>query len=123
MARHWLSQRWLIGGLLVAIGFFLLLMTMGLIERVSIWRFWPLLLVAGGISRLMTRRYAEGFWLLALGVWCQVSLLRVGNFGFGDTWPVLLIAFGIYLIWNAAEKEARRRRLEQRDPSSTEHSS
>lgn len=112
-SHRWHSQRWFVGGLVVAIGVLLLLMNIGLIERFSIWRFWPLILIAAGISRFLTNKRADGFWLLALGVWFQVSLLHLWDLGFGDTWPAILIAFGIYLIWHSAEKESWRRRVDQ----------
>lgn len=111
---QWHSQRWLVGAVLIAIGALLLLMNIGLIERFSLWRFWPLILIAAGISRLMASKRAEGFWLLTLGLWFQISLLHLWGLSFGETWPAILIAFGVFLIWDAAEKQARQRNLHQK---------
>lgn len=119
-AQGWRSRRWLIGGFLVAFGFLLLFMNMGVIARFPVWRFWPLVFIAAGIDRIFTtRQRATGFWLVVLGLWLQVSLLRVWGLHFGDTWPVMLIGFGIYLIWQSAEREAGRRMTKRTAESSS----
>ncbi len=111
--QRYFSRRYLVGGILVLAGVLLLLMNIGIIAHFSLWKFFPLLIIAGGISRLLEPyRRAEGFWLLALGLWLQASILQVGGLTFGDTWPAVLVAFGIFLIWQSAEHDARRRRIE-----------
>lgn len=104
-ATRWHSRRWWIGGFLVTFGLLLLLMNIGIIERFPVWRFWPLVLIAAGVVRLFTpHQRATGFWLVVLGLWLQVSFLRLWGLHFGDTWPLMLIGFGLYLIWQSAER-------------------
>jgi hypothetical protein len=112
--NRYFSRRFLIGGILILGGVLLFLMNIGIIARFPIWKFFPLLIIAGGISRLVVPyERAQGFWFLILGIWLQVSMLRLGGLTFGETWPAVLVAFGIFLIWQAAERDARRRRAEE----------
>lgn len=108
------NVRWLLGGALIALGMLILLMNVGVLERFSVWRFWPLLLIVAGIARFVqSDKKSEGFWFVALGVWLQVSLLRLWDLSFGETWPAIVIALGIFIMWESLEREARRRKAEQ----------
>lgn len=94
-------------------------------------RLWPLLLIALGLGRLVappTPRIAacdvrggvagidrglelrgfhgrRGGWLIVIGVWLLLDQLRILRAG--DTWPLLLVAFGAATVWKATA--ARRR--------------
>ena len=110
--RHWLRGRWIIGGALIIIGVFFLLMNVGIVERFPIWKFWPIILIALGINKVVQPFHrAEGFWLMAIGVWLQVSFLRLWELGFLDTWPAVLIALGIFWMWESLEKDSRKRKI------------
>lgn len=112
--HRYFSRRWMVGTILILVGLLLFLMNLGMIERFPIWKFFPLLLIAAGISRMLeSYRRAEGFWFLALGIWLQASFLRLGGLSFRDTWPAVLIAFGVYLIWQSAERASRARAKQQ----------
>jgi hypothetical protein len=92
-----------IGGTLVIVGILLILMNVDLIPTVSLWNFWPVILIALGAGKIAfgvepTERRG-GFWLLVIGCWLEVSILHLFNLDFRDTWPMLLIAWGIGLIW------------------------
>lgn len=115
---------WIIGGAFILLGMLFLLMNIGVIDRFPVWKFWPLILIVLGIAR-MTQPYkrADGFWLLALGAWLQVSFLRLWGLGFGDTWPFLLIALGIFWMWGAVEKQAMRKQAEEVISQSSSQSS
>lgn len=113
-SHRWLNGRWIIGGALIALGILFLLMNVGVIDKVpiwNIWKYWPVVLIAMGVNKLFTPyNRAEGFWLLSLGVWFQVSLMHLWGFGFHDTWPGILIALGIFWMWGALERESRRKK-------------
>lgn len=120
-SHRWDGGRLFIGGLLIALGLVFLLMNLEVIGRFSIWRFWPLILVAIGINKLFQPFHrAEGFWLLALGIWMQWNVLDLLGYSWGDTWPAALILLGIYWMWESFEKEARRKSFRQPDTSLTE---
>ena len=114
------NGRWIVGGALMIIGVLLLLMNIGTIERFHIWKFTPLILVVLGIHKMMQPYHrAEGFWLFGLGVWLEVSLLRVFDVGFYYTWPAVLILLGIFWMWQSIERDARRKNAEAQLHSTT----
>ena len=120
-SHRWGSGRLFVGGLLIALGLVFLLMNLDIIERFPIWRFWPLILVAIGINKLLQPFHrSEGFWLLALGLWMQWNVLKLFGYSWGDTWPAALILLGIYWMWESFEKEARRKRYQQPHSSVTD---
>lgn len=111
------------GLVLVLVGTVLLLDHMGLLEAQQLWKFWPMLLIVGGIVNfLQGGRRAWGAVLLTLGVLFQLDTLGVAHFRWADLWPLALIFAGIFIIWGTLEA---RRALEQTgnagggDPRST----
>jgi len=115
-SHRWLNGRWIVGGALILLGILILLMNIGMMERFPIWKFWPVILMVIGINKFFEPyKRAEGFWLFGLGVWLQWSVLRLYDYGFGDTWPVVVILFGIYQIWEAFERDARKKQLQHTD--------
>jgi hypothetical protein len=50
----------------------------------------------------------HGFWLITIGVWLLISFFEVFGLGFGETWPLLLIAAGISSVWQATSNEPHR---------------
>lgn len=110
---HSVSGRWVIGGVLISLGLLFLLMNVGIVERFHFWEFWPVVLMIIGINKFLQPYHrAEGFWMIALGVWFLVWTLNLGGLGFGDTWPAVLIALGIYWMWESFEKESRRQKIQ-----------
>jgi hypothetical protein len=90
-----------IGITLVALGGVLTAMNFDVLEPVSIVRFWPMILVVLGILGLTKPnpgKPLEGYWLLVIGLWLQVSLLELWGLGFRETWPMLVIAWGVSLL-------------------------
>lgn len=111
-----ISSRWIIGGVLIAIGILFLLMNIGLIDRFHFWEFWPVVFIVVGITKMLhPGNRALGFWFFALGVWMQISTLRLWGFGWNDSWPLIIIAVGIFWIWNALEKDSLRKTTNNSD--------
>jgi len=94
----------LMGTLIILIGVLFLLQNMNVIYVDRIGRFWPVLLIAFGVSRIVERRFRwslfGGIGFIVVGV-----LLLLGNLGYiaGNTWnyiwPVLLIAWGLQMLF------------------------
>jgi hypothetical protein len=68
----------------------------------SVWQFWPLVLVAMGVSRFLdpapSARRVGSFTLL-LVIWLlanSTELLR-----WRDSWPLVLVVMGLDAIWKA----------------------
>jgi predicted membrane protein len=92
------------GGVICAVGLILLLDHMGYISADRLWRFWPLLLIAAGASRLASPgRRAWGVMLIAIGALLQLDNLGLLRFRWTDLWPLVIICVGLMMIWNAIE--------------------
>jgi hypothetical protein len=64
--------------------------------------FWPILLVGWGVGKVLgaaspAERHS-GVWLLAVGLWFALNELTI--FDYHDTWPLLVVAVGILIIWD-----------------------
>jgi len=100
-------RRHLFSGLVfVAIGAVFLLGNMGILDVDRILRFWPVILIAAGMFKILEsgNDYAESsgiFWVVIGGLFLlgNLGILRVA---FRDLWPVVLIGIGALLLWRSA---------------------
>ncbi len=104
------SQGSLVTGiLLLVVGFVLMMQNFDLIYIGSIWSFWPFILVIAGIVKLLyagdARTFGAGLWLIFLGVWLYVSIQHVYGLDFGSTWPALIIAWGLSIVWKSFARQ------------------
>jgi hypothetical protein len=110
------SGRWLIGGALISLGIMLVLMNIGVVDRVPIWKYWPVIFIVIGLNKMLQPyNRAEGFWWVAFGLWFLVNTLEVWGLTWGDTWPAMLIILGVTWMWQSFERETlKRKRSEQK---------
>jgi predicted membrane protein len=96
------------GAIVVAVGCLLLLDNLGIVRFHDIWQYWPVLLVAWGVSHIVDSRTPSGWiWggIIALvGAFLLLDTLDIIVFNFAVVWPVLLIAFGISVLVRALER-------------------
>lgn len=96
------SGRLIVGGVLLALGAALLAAELGIVLPVRIWRWWPIVPLALGVSRLAfstdPARRRGGFWLVVLGIWGGVCMLGLFGLGWGSSWPIWLIAIGLRIV-------------------------
>jgi predicted membrane protein len=96
------------GVILTLLGLGLLLDHMGIISIDRLWRFWPSLLILAGIFNF--RRPEHRFWGLLLilgGAFLQFRELGLPYFHWVQFWPLVFIAAGLLLMWNAIEARKR----------------
>jgi len=88
------------GVLLMAIGSMFLLDRMGYADLHDVLHnYWPMFLVALGVSRFLKRRRAwSGVSLIVIGLWLQATTLHWWNLTFDSSWPLLLIGFGAVMV-------------------------
>jgi predicted membrane protein len=91
------------GGILILVGLAFLLDHMGIIAISNLWRFWPLLLVLAGVVNFMSQRRSWGLLLIFAGVILQLNELGITHFGWGAFWPMMLIAFGLFVLWGSMQ--------------------
>jgi hypothetical protein len=104
-AYRW-RQQLVWGILLIAVGCAVLAERAGYLEIdihwVQLWRYWPWLLVVSGITKIIpptTPRYLlNGTWEIFFAGWWYVSFNRIWGWGFSETWPALLVAWGVGLM-------------------------
>ena len=89
--------RLVVGIVLVALGFLFLIDNLFMLDVGYVWNFWPLILIAFGVSKLTRGRgRGGGFFLIVLGAFFlfdERDLLYAE-----DTWPVLIMALGAIMI-------------------------
>lgn len=100
------GPRWssLVGGIiLIVFGGLFLVDTLDLADfRSAIRDYWPLIIVAVGVPKLFDReRRGGGIWLIAVGIWLQISNLGLFGLDWSSSWPILLILVGAGMILHA----------------------
>jgi predicted membrane protein len=96
------------GVALTLLGVAFLLDHMGYINIDHVWRFWPLILIVAGASHITApERRFWGIILIAAGVVLQLNQLGMTHFGWGDLWPIILIAVGLMILWGSIEARTR----------------
>lgn len=104
-AYRWRQQIVWGTGLIIA-GCVLLLDRADIIELdfnpMNFWRWWPWLLVISGLTKIIpptTPRYLlSGLWEIFFAGWWYVSFNHIWGWGFGETWPALVVATGVGML-------------------------
>ena len=94
------------GLVFVTIGVIFLLGNMGVLDVDRVLRFWPVILIAAGLFKILESGddYAQSggiFWVVVGGLFLlgNLGILRVA---FHDLWPVVLIGIGALMLWRSA---------------------
>jgi predicted membrane protein len=100
------SRHLFAGFVFVLIGGLFLLGNMGFVNVDHILRFWPVILIALGLFKLVEsgNDYAHSsgiFWVVVGGLFLMgnMGILRVA---FRDLWPVVFIGIGALMLWRSA---------------------
>jgi len=90
------------GFLVIAAGAVLLLKSLGVNIDIDVWKFWPLLVIVVGLSKIFTTKRKREIWsgLVFTGIGTLFMLNNLGQikFWFDDLWPILIILVGIGII-------------------------
>jgi predicted membrane protein len=104
-----ITPQLVLGVIVAAIGTLFTLDNLGVLEARDVFRYWPLALMILGVALVMSARTsARGFtgvlWILVGGVLLgrQLGLFRVG---IGDLWPLVLVALGGFIVWQAFQRQ------------------
>ena len=111
--------RYIIGGILVALGALLLLSNTNVINLDWGWDFirtwWPMLLIVWGLWELVSGGFRFRLWpiiLLLLGVGFQLSALDLWQWDFSVVWPVFIVIVGLAILLGRRGRRARRQEWE-----------
>lgn len=95
----------ILGLLIVAFGVILTLDNLEYVEAGNILRYWPLLLVAFGLARVLssdcTSSRAAGGVMIIVGVWLLADDLFGVPIDFERWWPMFLVAIGGLIVFRA----------------------
>lgn len=92
-----------VGGIIVAVGTILLLSNLGFIHIQDIWQYWPAILIAFGIGRIVDCRGFGGLiWggaVAGIGTLILLQNLDLFRVDWNVIWPVLVIAWGAAILF------------------------
>jgi predicted membrane protein len=99
-SRHLFS-----GFVFLAIGIVFLLGNMGFLNVDAVLRFWPVILIALGVFRLVEHhddfRSGSGIFWIVIGGLFLMGNLHVLRIAMRDIWPVILIGLGCLMLWRS----------------------
>jgi predicted membrane protein len=90
--------------IVIGVGVLFLLSNLDIFHIRELWRYWPVLLIAAGLAKLVDAESdggrSSGAVLLVVG-----GLFLANNLGFvrltwHDFWPLILIGAGLLMLWN-----------------------
>jgi len=111
LEQHW--RRQLVWGLvLIFVGIVFLLDRFDMLDLdvdlgiAHIWHYWPVLVAVFGVSKMIPpttpRLFLNGLGEVFFAAWWYVSFEHVWGLTFVDTWPALLIMWGIRIVLRPA---------------------
>jgi predicted membrane protein len=104
------SYQILLGLLIIVFGTIMLLDRVDFIEAREYLRWWPVLLIAYGASRLVEPGARQGrgigWFFVLLGGLLTLDRLDVFNFRVWDLWPLILVFVGGSLVWRAFQRRS-----------------
>lgn len=115
-ARFRLTPQLVFGLLVIAAGVLFTLDNFGIVRAENYVRLWPMGLIAIGLLKLSQSRRGggaiAGVFFVLVGVWWLLEALTVFEIEVRDFWPLLLVFFGSYLVWQGLSVRARPPALE-----------
>ena len=90
------------GVVLILAGVLLLMLNLGYGIPPGLWDYWPLAFIVLGLvgiaapSRHLSR--SGGIWMLAVGLYCEISVLQLFDLGWSSAWPIFIIGAGLSVI-------------------------
>lgn len=91
-----------VGLVLMGVGAILLLTRLDLLPAHAMGRYWPLILLAVGLGKLLdpTERRAPGsaLWLIFIGLWAEANVLHWFGLNWHNSWPLFLIFGGLCVL-------------------------
>jgi predicted membrane protein len=96
------------GALVVVVGLLLLLNNMHIIHMRDVWQYWPAILIVIGLSRIAECHTPSsllwGGLIATVGALLLLDNLNILVFDFNYVWPLVVIVFGLTLLWRALER-------------------
>jgi predicted membrane protein len=102
-----------VGLIVIAFGVVMTLDNLQVVDASRYLRFWPAALVVLGVVKIWHSRDGMGgafggFLFVVVGAWLLLEQTALVRISFWDMWPALLVAFGVFLVWQGASAPRRR---------------
>ena len=101
-----ISPRLVVGVAIMVAGLVLALDSLGLLDADQVFRFWPLVLVAVGVTKLLSRSPSGAFFWIVAGIGLQAH--KLGYLPSARLWAALLFLLGAQIAWRALRGPAAR---------------
>lgn len=112
------------GASLIILGTVFFLDQMDIVAMQDVWQYWPLMLVVGGLIRMLDaetpRDVSTGCWTMLIGAWLFVNFEGWYGITFRNSWPFVLIAWGVSLLLRPVFQMRRERRVAPVDATGKE---
>lgn len=108
-----LTPQLIFGLFVIAIGVLFTLDNLGIARADAYLRFWPTVLLAIGLVKMWQSRETSsggfaGLLFTLAGTWLLLEETAVVRVSFWELWPLLLVCFGAYLVWQGMAGSQRR---------------
>ncbi len=105
-----ITPQLVIGVLIVFVGVVFTLDELGIAPASSYLRYWPSVIIAVGVAKLLQARDGGGAFagllLTVVGLWLQGEELDMLRINLRQVWPVGLVLLGVYLVWQGLTKRS-----------------
>jgi predicted membrane protein len=110
-----------LGLIIILCGVLFTLDNIGVLDAGDYLRYWPVLLIVYGLSRMAQPRRAHGPFVglifTVIGAALLLDKLNILGFRIWDYWPLILVLIGGTLIWRASSRQRRVQGYEATDSS------
>jgi predicted membrane protein len=107
-----ITPQLVLGLLIISVGVVFTLDQLGYGSAISFLKFWPMAIVAIGIAKMSyaTRGGGAlaGLIFTVVGLWLQAEALGWLDISLREVWPIILVVFGGYLVWQGLTKQDAR---------------
>ena len=112
-ARLRFTPQLVVGLIVIAVGALMTLDNLQLVDASRYLRFWPAALIVLGVVKIWHSREGMGgsfggFLFIVVGAWLLLEQTELVRISFWDMWPALLVALGVFLVWQGMSVPRRR---------------
>ncbi len=111
-----ITPQLVVGLLIIFVGIVLTLDQLGVAHALTYLKFWPVALIMIGIVKVSYARTDGGVFaglvFMLVGGWLQAEEMGLIRISLRDAWPIGLVLFGGYLVWQGLTKRPPRVRPE-----------
>ena len=98
-----ITPQLIVGLLIIFVGVVFTLDELGIAPAINYLRFWPTALIAIGVVKMLQARDGGGAFagllFTLVGSWLQAEELNIIHIRLWQIWPLALVIFGGYLVW------------------------